>query len=166
MLIAQNLFHKFPFASVRNTHVEASIVKFDVMCLKLWSGIDNMFTFMHEHRSGEDQLYLAVLLKFNSKSCLMLWWKAERQVKACLYCGGIQTCICEQWDQYRLCCHYFTSVQLVKLLWQWTMNSTRTYHIPLKMYCWQHYWMLIFNASIWEAFWHCYCHYRTSGRQR
>ena len=29
--------------------------------------------FIHEHGSGEDQLYLAVHLKFNSKSHLMLW---------------------------------------------------------------------------------------------
>ena len=33
--------------------------------------------------------------------------------KACLYSGGIQTCICKQWDQYRLCCCYFTSVKPV-----------------------------------------------------
>ena len=37
----------------------------------------------------------------------------ERKYNACLYSGGIHTCICKQWDQYRLCCRYFMSVKPV-----------------------------------------------------
>ena len=51
---------------------------------------------MHEHRSGEDQLYLAVHLKFNSKSdnCSasammkgrerksLLWWYSDTHLQA------------------------------------------------------------------------------------
>ena len=59
MLMAQNVFTNL------HLEIEASVVKFDVLCQKWWSEIDNMFPFMHEHRPGEDQLYLAV--QFNSK---------------------------------------------------------------------------------------------------
>ena len=47
-------FHEFALALVGN---RSQYIKFDVMCQKLWSEINNMFPFMHEHCSGEDQLY-------------------------------------------------------------------------------------------------------------
>ena len=100
------------------------------MCQKLWSEINNTFPFMHEHRPGEDQLYLAVHLKFNlnkksshamvkgKESMSLLWRYSDMHLQV--------------WDQYRLCYRYFTSVKPVIAV---AVSSSRPW-TPSKLMHW------------------------------